>query len=153
MGFYPEYPNNFPKQAFFYRGIHSTVFQAEVLAIPEVAKNLLLEKIRYQSIVVLVYSQAAIKALIKCTVTSITVLNCIRNRNQSGEQNHVSIAWIHDHAGVHGDQVADYVAKSGSKSKRHGREPFITVPYAICVSMVKDWSTDGNLCGINGKTA
>ena len=34
--------------------------------------------------------------------------------------------------------VADYVAKSGSKSKMHGPEPFITVPYASCVSTVKD---------------
>ena len=52
-----------------------------------------------QNIVVLVDSQAAIKALIKCTVTSITVLNCIRSLNQLGEQNHVSIAWIPGHAG------------------------------------------------------
>ena len=51
--------------------------QAEVLAISEMAKNLLLEKLLNQSIVVLVDSQAAIKALIKCTVTSITVFNCI----------------------------------------------------------------------------
>ena len=29
-------------------------------------------------------SQAAIKALIKCTVTLITVFNCIRNLNQLG---------------------------------------------------------------------
>ena len=43
-GFYAEYPNNSPKQAFFHLGIYSTVFQAAVLAIPEVAKNLLLEK-------------------------------------------------------------------------------------------------------------
>ena len=42
--FYAEYSNSFPKQAFFHLGIHSTVFQAEVLAISEVAKNLLLEK-------------------------------------------------------------------------------------------------------------
>ena len=40
-GFYAEYPNNSPKQAFFHLGIHNTVFQAEVLAISEVAKNLL----------------------------------------------------------------------------------------------------------------
>ena len=33
-----------------------------------------------QSIVVLVDSQAAIKAPLKCTVTSITVFNCIRNQ-------------------------------------------------------------------------
>ena len=59
-----------------------------------------------QSVVVLVDSQAAIKALIKCTVTSITVLNCIRNLNQLGKQNHVNIAWIPGHAGVHGNEVS-----------------------------------------------
>ena len=32
-GFYAEYPNNSSKQAFFHLGIHSTVFQTEVLAI------------------------------------------------------------------------------------------------------------------------
>ena len=55
-GFYAEYPNNSPKQTFFHLGIYSTVFKAEVLAISEVAKNLLLEKIHNQSIVVLVDS-------------------------------------------------------------------------------------------------
>ena len=95
-----------------------------------------------QSIVVLVDSQAAIKSHINCSVTSITVLNCIRNLNQLDKQNHVRIAWILGHAGVLGNEVADYVAKSGSKSKMHGPEPFITVPYASCVSTVKNWSTD-----------
>ena len=28
-GFYANYPNNCPKQAFFHRGIHSTVFQGQ----------------------------------------------------------------------------------------------------------------------------
>ena len=118
------------------------MFQAEFLAISEVAKNLLLEKKHNQSIVVLVDSQAAIKALIKCTVTSITGFNCIRNLNQLGKQNHVSIAWIPGHAGVHGNEVADNVAKSRSKSIIHGLEPFITVLYVSCVSTNKDWSTD-----------
>ena len=36
----------------------------------------------YQTIFALVNSQAAIKALIKCTVALITVFNCIRNLNQ-----------------------------------------------------------------------
>ena len=91
-----------------------------------------------QSIVVLVDSQAAIKSLIKCTDTSITVLNCIRNLNQSGKQNHVSIAWISGHAGVHGNEVADYLPKSESKLEMHVPEPFTTIPYATCVSMVKN---------------
>ena len=68
-GFYAEHPNNSSKQAFFHLGIYSTVFQAEVLAISEMAKNLLLDKMLNQNIVVLVDSQAAIKALIKCNVT------------------------------------------------------------------------------------
>ena len=113
-GFYAEHPNNSPKQAFFHLGIYSTLLQAEVSAISEVAKNLLLEKIHNPSIVVLVDSQAAIKPLIKCTVTSITELNCIRNLKQLGKQNHVSIAWIPGHAVGHGNEVADYLAKSGS---------------------------------------
>ena len=95
-----------------------------------------------QSIVVLVDSQAAIKALIKCTVTSITVFNCIRNLSQLGKENHVSIAWIPGHARVHDTEVADYEAKSESKSKIHGPERFITVLYASCVRTVMDWSTD-----------
>ena len=69
-GFYAEYPKNSPKQALFHLGIYSTVFQAEVLAISEAAKNPLLEKMHNQNIVVLVDSQAAIKARTKCTVTS-----------------------------------------------------------------------------------
>ena len=52
------------------------------------------------------------KVLIKCTVTSITVLNCIRNLNQLGKQNHVSIAWILGHTRVHGNEVADYLRYS-----------------------------------------
>ena len=40
-GFYAEYLNNSPKQAFFHLEIYSTVFQAEVLAISKIAKNLL----------------------------------------------------------------------------------------------------------------
>ena len=97
-----------------------------------------------QSIVVLVDSHAVIRAIINCTVTSITVLNCITctNLNQLGKQNHVSIAWIPSCAEVHGDEVADYQAKPGSKSKIHSPELFITVPCASCVTTVKDWCTD-----------
>ena len=62
-GFYTEYRYNFPKQAFFHLAIHCTVFQAEVLAISEIGKELFLEKMHNQRIVVLVDSQAAINHL------------------------------------------------------------------------------------------
>ena len=118
------------------------------------AKNLLLDKMHNQSIVALVDSQAAIKALIKCTVTSITVLNCIRNLIQLGKQNHVSIEGFPGHAGVHGNEVADYVAKSGSKSKMHGPEPFLQSRMPVVLARLRtDPQIDGNLGGINRKTA
>ena len=53
----------------------------------------------------------------------------------------LTYAWIPGRAGVHGNEVAGYVAESGSKSKIHGPKPFITVLYASCVSAVKDSST------------
>ena len=62
--------------------------------------------------------------------------------NQLVKQNHVTIAWIPGHARVHGNEVADYAAKLGSKSKIYGPKSFITVPYASYVSTVKDWFTD-----------
>ena len=104
-----------------------------------------------QSIIVLVDSQAAIKALIKCTKTSITVFNCIRNLNQLGKQNHISIGWIRGHAEVHGNKTTDYRAKSGSKPKMHDSEPFLAVSYASCIITVKNWSADR--CGMNRRTA
>ena len=107
-----------------------------------------------QNIVVLVDSQAAIKALIKSTVTSITVLNCIRHLNQLGKQNHVSIAWIPGHAGIHGNKVADYVAKSGSKSIMYGPELLLQFRMPVVLARLRTGpQLDGNLCGINGKTA
>ena len=106
MRFFTQKTQTTPQNKhFFHLGINGTVFSAEVFAISKGTKNLLLEKMHNQSIVVLLDSQAAIKSLIKCTVTSITVLNCIRNVNQLGKQNHVSIVWIPAHAGVHGNEV------------------------------------------------
>ena len=34
-----------------------------------------------------------------------------------GKQNHVSIAWIPGHAGVHGNEVADYVPNQDLNQK------------------------------------
>ena len=52
VSFYAKYPNNSLKQAFFQLRLHSTVFQAEVLAISEVAKNLLWEKMHNQNVLI-----------------------------------------------------------------------------------------------------
>ena len=78
-GFNAEYPNNSPKQAFFHLGIYSTVFQAEVLAISEGAKNLLLEKMHNQSIVVLVDSHVGVWGVLiqRFRLHSIVLINLV----------------------------------------------------------------------------
>ena len=103
-----------------------------------------------QSAVVLVHSQVAIKALIKCNVTSIRVFNCIRSLNQLGKPNHVSIVWIPRHTGVYGNEVAGYLAKSGSRSNIHGPEPLLQSRMPVVLALLGTGpQMDGNLYGMN----
>ena len=138
------------------------MFQAEVLTISEVAKNLFWKKMLNQSIVVLVDSEAAIKSLIKCTVASITVFNCIRNLNQLAKQNHVSIAWIFGHAGVRGNELCSQFNQGRlcSQLNQDLNQKYLALSLilqsrmpAVLARLRTGQQIDGNLCGMNGKTA
>ena len=62
--FYIEYPSGSQTdQILFHLGRHSTVFQAEVFAIAEVAKKLIMDRIVNEKIIIFVDSQAAILAI------------------------------------------------------------------------------------------
>ena len=66
--FYIEYASGSQTdENFFHLGRYSTVFHAEVLAIAEVAKKLIMERIINEKIIILVNSQAAILA-IQCEI-------------------------------------------------------------------------------------
>ena len=130
------------------------MFRGEVLGISEVANNLLTDEMLNQSITVLVDSQAAIKALINRTVSSITVFNCITNPNPLGKQNHASIAWIPGHAGVHGNEVADYLAKSESKSKYMVLNLLLQSRMPAELKQLRTGpQINRNLCGMIGRSA
>ena len=52
------------------------------------------------------------------------------------------------------NEVADYVAKSGSKSKMHGPELLLQSRMPVVLARLRtDPQIDGNLGGINRKTA
>ena len=121
-------------------GRYSTVFQAEVFAIAEVAKKLIVDGIVNEKIIILVDSQAAILAIQNSIVKSNTVLTCIKNLNILGKDNDVTIAWTPGHTGIQGNEKADILAKSGSALNCSGPEPFISIPYASCRAAIKDWS-------------
>ena len=113
--FYIEYASGSQTdQNFFHLGRYSTVFQAEVVAIAEVAKKLIMDRIVNEKIIILVNSQAAILAIQNNIVKSNTILTCIKNLNILGEDNDVTIAWTPGHTGIQGNEKADILAKSGS---------------------------------------
>ena len=127
-------------QTFFHLGRHSTVFPAKVFAIAEVAKKLIMERIINEKIIILVDSQAAILAIQNNIVKSNTALTCFTHLNMFGKDNHVTTAWTPGHTGIHGNEKANILAKSGSALNCFGPEPFIPIPYASCCASVKEWS-------------
>ena len=131
--FYIEYASGSQTdQNFFHLGRYSTVFQAEVVAIAEVAKKLIMDRIVNEKIIILVDSQAAILAIQNNIVKSNTVLTCIKNLNILGKNNDVTIAWTPGHTGIQGNEKADILAKSGLALNCSGPEPLIFIPYASC---------------------
>ena len=139
--FYIEYASGSQTdQNFFHLGRYSTVFQAEVFAIAEVAKKLIIDRIVNEKIIILVDSQAAILAVHNNIVKSNTVLTRIKNLNILGKDNNVTAAWTPGHTGILGNEKADTLAKSGSALNCSGPEPFISMSYASCRAAIKDWS-------------
>ena len=96
----------------------------------------------------LVECQAATKAHTKYTVTIITVLNCIRNLNQLGKQNHVSryIAWIPGHAGV-----GYMVTNRAGRLKRHRKAQAKFRTQKFLSSMHKRKFRNQNFLGLKRK--
>ena len=139
--FYIEYASGSQTdEHYFHLGKYSTVFQAEVFAIAEVAKKLIMEKILNEKIIILVDSQAAILAIQNNIVKFHTALSRIKSLNILGKNNDVTIAWTPGHTGIQGNEKADILAKSGSALNCLGPELFISIPYASCRAAIKDWS-------------
>ena len=98
----------------FYLGNTTTLFQAEVTAIRKSAEMLINKKMEKQTITFFSDSQASLAALNKLTVKSDTVDKCINALNILGKTNRIHLRWVKAHVGIHGNEVADFLAKKGS---------------------------------------
>jgi len=92
----------------------ATVFQAEVLAVLECANTLTLVKATNRNILICSDSRAAINALAKTTTESSVVWDCMLTLNRLGESNRITVVWVPGHQGIHGNEVADGLAKLGT---------------------------------------
>ncbi len=54
-------------------------------------------------------------ALLSNKVTSVVVLDCINSLNRLGEQSNVTLRWVPSHSGIEGNELADMLAKIGTK--------------------------------------
>ncbi|XP_020296585.1 uncharacterized protein LOC109861372, partial [Pseudomyrmex gracilis] len=82
---------------FFSLGKLATVFQAEVLAILECARLLLLRETKTRRINIYIDSKAAIGALAKTTTESSMVWNCMQALNELGKSNKITLIWVPGH--------------------------------------------------------
>ena len=67
-----------------------------------------------KNITILSDIQASLAALNKLTVKSDTVDRCINSLNDLGKKNRIHLRWVKAHVGIHGNEVADFLAKKGS---------------------------------------
>ena len=98
----------------FYLGNTATVFQAEITAITKSAEILLNSGWKNKTITFYSDSQASLAALNKLTVNSDTVEKCLNALNALGKDNQIHLRWVKAHVGIHGNEIADFLAKKGS---------------------------------------
>ena len=113
----------------------NSVFQAETFAINRLALNLLDKDTQNKNIIIYSDSQAAIKALDKTIIKHITVKTCHENLTQlANKGNKVVLSWIPGHRGHEGNELADTLAKMGTKSPKlfhHIKTPAQTIKLLI----------------------
>ena len=119
-------------------GAFCSIFQAEILAIIAVATTLLARRISDRDIFILSDSQAALRALEAVGVRSKLVGECKRLLNELGSRNTINLMWVRGHAGTHGNEEADTLAREGAGLRFHGPEPAVGVPPVLVRNAIRE---------------
>ena len=123
------------------KGLHTknSVFQAEVLAIGEAAREMTNIGYTGKNITFHVDSQAALRAVDKYLVKSKLVESTKSSLNRLCEENTVSLTWIPAHVGHLGNEFADILAKKGTQQRG---DNIIELPFAnnVFYNEISDWA-------------
>lgn len=117
-------------------GMFATVFQAEVFAILMCCKMCMSRGYRKKTIYICSDSQAALLALLKCSVNSSLVWECLTVLCDLAIWNQVSLYWVPGHVGIHGNECADELARIGSGAAFTGPEPVLGISSATIRDVV-----------------
>ncbi|XP_063691617.1 uncharacterized protein LOC134823951 [Bolinopsis microptera] len=84
-------------------------------------------------------SQASLKALTSTSISSRIVLDIVDQLNTLGTSHRVELRWVPGHEGVHGNELADELAREESSSIPIGPEPFLPLPEGIINNAIDEY--------------
>ena len=124
-------------------GTKASIFQAEVMAINEVASESLKKGLRLNRISNYSDSKAALQALDNVEINSRIVYETVQKLNKLGNSNMIKLAWVPGHSNIEGsNDTADSLARQGSSNRFIGPEPYIGVPWSTIKSCIDKWLYD-----------
>lgn len=118
-------------------GSIATVFQSEVVAIDEGAALLNESGTHGKRVTICSDSEASLKALSSCKVSSKIVNRCRESLKVLSEHNEVTLIWVPGHSDVRGNEMADKLARQGSKASYIGPEPRLSTCAGLMSSLIK----------------
>ena len=125
------------------RGVHASIFQAEIVAITKVAESLIKNNTRNKVINIYSDSQAGLLALKRVNITSLVVKECLQVIDALRKKgNHMNIKWIPGHKGFIGNESADEIAKKAAETIPIGPEPILPIPHNKLTSIFQSWGND-----------
>lgn len=114
----------------------STVFQVEVMTILMCAEILTTVRESKKNIIICSDSRAAIEALIKPYTESTLVWEGMQALTRLGRNKNIILSWIPGHQGIHGNEVADVLARKGAAMAPLGQ--VVGVPFAVGKRFLKE---------------
>ncbi|XP_074111456.1 uncharacterized protein LOC141535431 [Cotesia typhae] len=97
-------------------GHTASILQAEIYAIKSCVEHIIQHNYRNRHIYICSDSRAAINSMTSIIVNSKLTYECIEALEQLAATNQVKLVWVPSHCGIHGNEMADQLAKQGAHS-------------------------------------